>query len=516
MKRSLSVLVSLGLALGAAVAAADQADHPDLDYPTVIVRAFFDDVKLVRELAEQVEPWDVDFHKGFVILEASAYDREQLRKAGFRVVVDPVWTQRYHDSIARVTAGAADPSRGVDTIPGFPCYRSVEGTYATAEALVATYPELASWIDIGDSWEKTQGLGGNDLMVLKVTNSAIGGDKPTLFQMTSVHAREYTPAETNTRFAEYLLHNYGVDPDVTWLVDHHEIHLLLQANPDGREQAQTGLSWRKNTNQNFCSPTSNSRGADLNRNYPFNWGCCGGSSGSECSLTYRGTAPASEPETQAVIDYVRGIFPDQRADAVDAAAPDDATGVFLDTHSFSELVLWPWGFTSVPVGNGPALRTLGRKLAFYNDYEPSQSIELYPTDGTTIDFAYGELGVPSYTFELGTSFFQSCSAFESTIFPDNLQALLYAAKVARTPYLTPAGPDVIGLALSTGAIAPGEPLTLSATADDTRFSANNGTEPSQVVAGASAYFDVPPWDPAATPIALEAADGNFNASVEGL
>ena len=49
----------------------------------------------------------------------------------------------------------------------------------------------------------------------------------------------------------------------------------------------------------------------------------------------------------------------------------------------------------------------------------------------------------SYTFELGTSFFQDCSTFENTILPDNLQALIYAAKVPRTPYMTPAGPDAL-------------------------------------------------------------------------
>ncbi|MEL7449469.1 MAG: M14 family zinc carboxypeptidase [Pseudomonadota bacterium] len=516
MERLLQACLAFSLGLAAGVLPASEADHPDLEYPTSIVRAFFDDPQLVRDLAAHVEPWDVDFHKGFVILEASAYDREQLEAAGFRVVEDAAWTQRFHDSIALVQAEAANPRRGGDTIPGFPCYRSVEGTYATAEALVNSYPDLATWTDIGDSWEKTEGLGGSDLYVLKITNSAIGGDKPKLFQMTSVHAREYTPAETNTRFAEYLLHNYGVDPDVTWLVDHHEMHLLLQANPDGREQAQTGLSWRKNTNQNFCSPTSTTRGADLNRNYPFNWGCCNGSSGSECSLTYRGTAPESEPETQAVTAYVRSIFPDQRDEAIPAAAPADATGIFLDTHSFSELVLWPWGFANIQTSNGAALQTLGRKLAWYNDYEPAQAISLYPTDGTTIDFAYGDLGLASFTFELGTSFFQSCSTFESTIYPDNLKALLYAAKVARTPYLTPAGPDVLDLGLSDGAVAPGEPVTLTATADDTRFSSNNGTEPTQDIAAAEVYFDVPPWDPAAIAIPLDAADGNFNNRVEGL
>ena len=78
--------------------------------------------------------------------------------------------------------------------------------------------------------------------------------------------------------------------------------------------------------------------------------------------------------------------------ALGAPAPGDATGVYIDVHSYSELVLWPWGFTSTDAGNGAALQTLGRKLAFFNGYEPDQAIGLYPTDGTTIDFGYEPAG----------------------------------------------------------------------------------------------------------------------------
>ena len=121
-------------------------------------------------------------------------------------------------------------------------------------------------------------------------------------------------------------------------------------------------------------------------------------------------------------------------------------------HSFSELVLWPWGFGSQLAPNSTALQTLGRRFAWFNDYYPEQSIGLYPTDGTTDDFAYGELGLAAYTFELGTSFFQDCGTFENTILPDNLQALLYAAKTSRTPYITPAGPDTLAVSLTEGVV----------------------------------------------------------------
>jgi carboxypeptidase T len=166
------------------------------------------------------------------------------------------------------------------------------------------------------------------------------------------------------------------------------------------------------------------------------------------------------------------------------------------------------------------LRTLGRKFAWFNGYLPQQSVGLYPTDGTSDAPSYGELGVAAYTFELGTSFFQSCTTYENTIKPKNLPALLYAAKVARTPYLTPAGPDVTALALpakatTTGVVA-GKPVKLTATVTDTRYSTRNGTEATQNIAGGEAYIDTPPWMPGAVPVALAAADGAFNATTESL
>ena len=383
--------------------------------------------------------------------------------------------------------------------------------------LAENNPTLATWTDIGDSWEKSDGGLGYDIKVLRLTNQAISGPKPVLFAMAAIHAREYTTAELVTRFGEYLVANYGTDADATWLLDHHEIHLVLQSNPDGRKHAETGSSWRKNTNENYCGPTSSSRGADLNRNYPFNWGGSG-SSGFQCSSTYRGSSPTSEPETAAITNYVRTIFPDQRDESQGPGepAPADATGVFLDIHSYSELVLWPWGDVSSAAPNGDALQTLGRRFAYFNGYEPQQSIELYPTDGTTLDWAYGELGVASYTFELGTTFFQSCSTFENTILPDNMDALLYAAKVARTPYLTPGGPDSLNVTLDQSSVPQGVSVQITATADDTRYNNSNGAEPNHPITSASVHIDTPPWEFGIGGIPMAAQDGSFDETVEGV
>ncbi|NQD95359.1 carboxypeptidase, partial [Pseudomonas sp. CrR25] len=212
-------------------------------------------------------------------------------------------------------------------------------------------------------------------------------------------------------------------------------------------------------------------------------------------------------------------WPDRRGPGKQDAAPSDTSGIHLDIHSYSELVLWPWGDTSALAGNATALQTLGRKFAFFNGYSPQQSIGLYPTDGTSDGISYGELGVAAYTFELGTQFFQNCSTYNNTIKPNNLPALIYAAKVVRTPYLTAAGPDVTALSLSgsaaTTGVPAGTPVTVSGTVSDARFNNSNGTESTQPISAVEAYIDQAPWESGAAPAALQASDGNFNSSTEG-
>jgi hypothetical protein len=496
------------------VSASDFAASPIFADPTPsssegpwIVRAYFYDQTQVARVAERMEPWEVDNSQNLIILEANSEQIQWLRGLGLRVEIDPIRTAELYAPRLALPGQASG-------IIGYPCYRTVEETYATAEQLASEHPTLASWIDVGDTWKRTEfgTESGHDMRVLRLTNTQIPGPKPILFVLSSIHAREYAPAELNTRFGETLVSNYGIDPDITWLLDYHEIHLLLQGNPDGRERAEEGISWRKNTNNNYCADTI-ARGVDLNRNFEFQWGCCGGSSTDTCDQTYRGPIPGSEPETQAIQDYVRSLFPDQRDDPIGSPAPDDTTGVFIDLHSYGELVLWPWGFTSSQPPNSSDLRTLGRKFAYFNDYTPEQAINLYPTDGTTDDFAYGELGLAAYTIELGTWFFQDCLSFETTIYPDNLTALVYAAKVARTPYQTPSGPDSLSVTISPSLTISGSLASINARIDDTRI--GNG-ETTQNITTAEYYIDTPPWITSTGLISgtLDAVDGAFDQKIE--
>lgn len=405
----------------------------------------------------------------------------------------------------------------VNGIPNFACYRTVEETYASLEQLAAAHPTLAAWSDVGDSWEKATpgGSDGYDINALVLTNQALPGPKPKLMIISAIHAREYATAELATRFAELLVNNYGIDPDITWLLDYTELHLIPQANPDGRKQAESGYSWRKNVNNSNGCTTLPYYGTDLNRNSSFMWNT-GGSSGYACDELYRGPSAASEPEVQAVQGYAAAIFPDQKGPNPTDPAPESASGVFLTLHSYGQLVLYPWGFTTTDAPNGPALATLGRKFGFFNGYTVCQDC-LYAVSGSTDDWVYGELGVPSYTFEVGTTFFQSCAFFEQNILPLNMPALLYAFKSARLPYQAPKGPEVIQAAVSLGEVAAGTAVTLTASADDSRYNSNGyGNEPVQTVAAARFSVDSPPWAANVVFYPIQAADGSLDSPVENL
>ena len=400
------------------------------------------------------------------------------------------------------------------SIPGYPCYRTVEETQDAMLDVVLTHPDLATLIDIGDSWEKTEyGMSGYDIGCLVLTNSAVAGPKPALVVTAAVEPKDYASAEVAMRFAEYLVAEHGSDPDVTWILDYHEIHMIVMANPDGRKRAEAGLFWCKNTNEDYCSPTSDYRGANIDHNFPFYWGCCGGSSGNVCDYWYRGPSGASEPETQAIRYYLEYILPDVRPADLGVPAPDTTMGVVIDLKSYGGMMLWSWGFIPTDAPNHAHLQTLGRKLAYMNAYTPDRLVDVFNSDGSLLDFAYGELGVATCAAYLGTDAFQDCATFDSTVLPDNMEMLLAAARVARAPYLLPSGPDAVDPEVGVPISGTAE---IMATIDDTRFSTANGTEPSQNITAAECYIDTPPWVTSPTPVphSMAAVDGAFDSTVE--
>lgn len=521
-----SVAVALGENATPIYQSASTNDGVALTEIFVVARVYFADEAALHDVAAMLDIWEVhhsdDPGDRYVVAMLAQAQVAALQRGGVRVEIDAARTAQLHLQ----PLFAAHQQGG---IPGYACYRTVEETYADLAALAVNHPQLAGWGPIGVSWNQAnpEHGPGHDLNLLVLTNRAIPGPKPRFLLLAAIHARELTTAELATRFAESLVNGYGHDPDATWLLDYTEVHILPIANPDGRKWAEQLLYWRKNTNRNDgctnMSPFLSYYGVDLNRNSSFKWSQCEGqgcSTNAACRDTFRGSGPASEPETQAIEQYMASIFPNQRGPGDDDPAPDDATGIMISLHSYSRLVLFPWGWRATPSPNHAQFQTLGHKFGYFTNYRVCQSGApgcIYMTDGTTDDWAYGELGIAAFTFELGNAFFEACSYFEETIVPDNLPALRYAAKVAHRPFQMPAGPEAVQVTVTPTRIVSGTVVTLSALADDTRYRSNNGIdEPSQPIAAARYTLDAPMWVTGTQAFPMTALDGLFDSPVESI
>ena len=480
----LPILLAVVIVFTLVQSAPVQAEDPVYDQQVLIVA--YQDRDQLADLANRYDVVEVDSDTMTVKIFSNQVTRESLAAEGFIWTVDLPYTALINTEVK--------PLFGQTTgIPGYPCYRTVAEIYAAADTLAVSYPDLVELLDIGDSWEKTQNPNaGWDLEVLVLGNrNTPSVPKSDAFFMSGIHAREWAPPELNLRLAEYLLANYQTNADVKWLLDYNRIHLVLSTNPDGRvrDEANQSVLWRKNTNNLYCGNT-NSRGADLNRNYPYAWEY----DSYTCGETFPGAAPGSEPETVAITSYVESVFPDQKGpNPTDPVNELFATGMFIDLHSYSRLVLWPWGYTYDTAPNDASLRVMSYKFAYYNGHDPQKSTELYPSAGTTDDWAYGELGVPGFCFEVGDTFHQSCSVFESDINPRNIQSLLRAIKIARLPYRLAYGPEVTNLAVTPNPVEPGQNLTVNYTVNDTLYSTYDGGVPSQNIDSIRYSIDKPSW-----------------------
>lgn len=294
--------------------------------------------------------------------------------------------------------------------------------------LVATYPNLMRKFSIGKSLE------GRELWAVQINTSKSilrSNDpnkisaKPGIVFMGNHHAREHVSCEIPLMLLEFLGKNYGVDRQITGLLDNRDIYVIPMVNPDGAEfDIKTGsYKWqRKNMRPNRTSKI----GVDLNRNYGYQWGT-GGSSDEPSSEIYMGPAPFSEPETQAVKAFVEG-HPNLK--------------VLLSYHTFSELVLYPWGYSNDKISkqdDQKTFETMANKMASWNGYTPEQSSDLYIASGDTTDWAYGTLGIFAFTFELSPKdmwdggFYPGASVLDK-VFQDNLKPALYLIELADNPH----------------------------------------------------------------------------------
>jgi hypothetical protein len=322
-------------------------------------------------------------------------------------------------------------SRLSDFPPADAGYHNYDELVAEAQATAGAHPSIVQIFSIGKSYE------GRDLLAAKISdNVGQDEDEPEALFVALYHAREHLTVEMLLYILHLLADNYGLagQEQITDLVDSREIYLIFELNPDGGEyDIASGIYqfWRKNRQPN----ADGSYGTDLNRNHGYKWGCCGGSSPFPWDIVYRGESPASSPEVAALERFV-----DSRV-----IGGRQQIAVAISFHSYSELILWPYGYTfdALPPDMWPddqaVFVALGQAMAASNGYQPMQSSNLYITDGDFSDWAYGRHRIFAFTFEMYPSAYGAETFYPpASVIPQqtarNRDAVLYLLASAGCPY----------------------------------------------------------------------------------
>lgn len=366
---------------------------PEYERGTKIVRveagdrAQFDELLAIADgvMSERIGVGPID-------LLVSPADIEAIEAMGldYTVLVPDVqrmvWTERAQIDIWRL--GQSLSPRGA-FVPGddtfYEMFQPLADLNARMSQLAAARPDLCRTEVIGQSIE------GRDITAAVVSGPGEASGRPAIVWIGTQHAREWVSPMTTMYLAEQLVARYDDDPRVRALMSGVEFWIVPVSNPDGYEYTWTNQRlWRKNRRDN----EGGGRGVDLNRNWGFGWGGPG-SDPTPQSFTYHGTAPFSEPETQALRDM--------------SLVLGDRLAGFIDYHSYSQLILLPWSyvFQPAPQPDGAMFQQLGEAMedairdttgARY-DAGPS-ALTLYQASGVSTDWYYGDLGVPGFAIEL--------------------------------------------------------------------------------------------------------------------
>jgi carboxypeptidase T len=363
-------------------------------------------------------------------------DYQVLQTSGFTfdVLIDN-WKEYYnqrHQLTEEEKQQFIQQSEQQYSVSGFG-FGSMGGFYTLAEvgaqldSMFANYPNLITQkVSLGNSIE------GRPIWMVKISdNPNVNESEPQVLYTALIHAREPESMEQMIYFMYYLLENYGTDPEATYLVNNRELYFVPVINPDGYEYNHMmapngGYMWRKNKRDNNGNGTFQESydGVDLNRNYGPHayWNAPnGGSSTDPSSETYRGTIEFSEPETQAIRDFL-------------------ATKNFnnaLNYHTYGNYLIFPYGALSHETADSLTFREFASDMTGYNGYTYGTDLQTvgYSTRGNSDDYYYdGDViatngNILAMTPEVGaTGFWPS----QSEIFPlaqENLRPNLYYAWV---------------------------------------------------------------------------------------
>lgn len=452
MKTTLRLFAFLALLTTAAVSNAQQTSVYSK------VRVQLDATHTLQYLAAQgVEIDHGQLRPGSFTTVFSAEELRSLRQAGFRTETLVADVQR--DFVERTTAarrargGAPVPlSDYIDgacdnlkerQIPANFTLGSMGGHLTYQEALAhldsmhRKYPTL---ITARAATDTVRTLEGRPIYWVRLNGRAATPDtsQPEVLFTAVHHAREPLGVHQLVFFLWYLLENYGHDPELTALVDHTQIYAIPFVNPDGYIFNQTnapqgGGFWRKNRRPN----ADGSFGVDINRNYGYNWGLDDlGSSPVGAAEVYRGTAAFSEPETRAVRNFCR----------------QHRFKLCLNYHTFSDVLIYPYGFRNQQTADSATLGRLGHEIVRESHYAVGtcQQTLFYLTNGGSDDYLYtpepGKPRIYAYTPEVGQDFWP----IEDEILPQILRCQYQNIAALRAVHPFAVFKDSTGLFLRPG------------------------------------------------------------------
>lgn len=379
-----AITTSAALALLAGVAGAEPGSAPaemvrfDGDVVVRVQPRSDADLRLMDQLSD--DPWTCGTSSsGAMDYRVGREKLATLTALGvpFRVLVEDVQ--------ALLDADLAERNQPFENRAYFDNYADYTGVSNYVNTLVSTYPGFVTRISLGNSVE------GRDIFGMRVTSPVppIGGvRKPVVVLNSLQHAREWITVTSNLYMTTELLSKYNTDAAAKSILDEYELVIIPISNPDGYNHTWTNNRlWRKNRRVTG----TNTRGIDLNRNWSVGWGLSSGSSGSLSSDTYRGPSPFSEPETQALRNYMQSV---------------PKVVAHIDLHSYSQLILRVWGYQYT---DPPGLASISRIGTAMRDsiaaatgaaYTFGGSEILYLASGTAPDWVFGTLGAFSVTAEL--------------------------------------------------------------------------------------------------------------------
>ncbi|MCX7835012.1 MAG: M14 family zinc carboxypeptidase [bacterium] len=350
-------------------------------------------------------------HLQYYQVVANQSDLQRLQELGFNYIV------QIHDMSAFYEQRLQNES--LDLVGGYPTYAETNDSLWLYRSL---RPDIVSIPDtIGFSIQN------RPILMIKISdNPNVDENEPEVFYNSMIHSREMITHTLLMYFIRYLINNYNSDARVQNIVNNRELYFVLTVNPDGMVYNETsnpngGGMWRKNRRVN----PNNSRGVDLNRNFGFMWGYDNfGSSPVGNSETYRGTGPFSEPETQAIRDFMNGR----------------QFRITLNYHSYSNFYVYPISYRRIYAPDHLLLHNLALRMNVVNNYQVGQPWWLlYPVNGDAPDWQYNvspdSLKNFAYVVEVGTQedgFWPPLSRVP-ILCQENLEANLRAAELAAEP-----------------------------------------------------------------------------------